>query len=317
MRVANPPNLVSPAVATATAVLAAACTRAAAGTTVLDPTGSRMPLLSLFALGAGATIKIAEGMALNAIWRPGGPKNAEDLLHGLPSVLVHSPEQRLEPILRFLEDCVESGRLREQDAKKQEYRGRWDRVTTIMTPPVIATASYLASPASPAECFIAGWMAGVVTALPSSNAKADHVLHHVLRAFLPTLVAGAVLFQGSLAAPWALTLGLIAGITLAMFPPKDSRSKAGREADRYGIAQRDLERELNDFVLGTGGYESFGRYDAPVFEPNAPGTAQTYKKWFDDKAQVEGDRLGVLEKRFAEIRAALGDSSRRIPEDSG
>lgn len=301
---------VLPVIAATTALMATGCNRA---TNIVDPAWSHMTLLSLVALTAGAVVKSAERAAVNATWRP---QRNEEPSRSLPPALTHSPEIRLEPMLGAYEEWSKQHEIKTSASKKATRVARWDRTTNALAMPIVASIAHLATSASPLECLMTGFIAGVVCAVPSSDAKKYDGIHHQLnRTFSAGMVPVGLMLLG-VPASVALSLGgLLTGLLIATFPPRDPVSRPAREAKLYANALRHLESELGSFFLGSGEYKTFGRYEAPVFETGHKANAvQAYQKWRDaaERRESEQGRLQLLEQKFFEIEATLNANLREL-----
>ncbi len=308
------PRPLLPAIATtATTLLATGCGRAPAAPGIVDPAWAHITPLSLLALTAGAVVKAAERYAVNATWRPQAEKGSS---HDFSAPY---PEIRLEPMLNAFEHWGTLEEVKSNTARKAARIGRWDRTTNVMAQPIVASLAHLASSASPLECLLTGFIAAIVCAVPSSDAKKyDGIHHQLIRTFLPGAVPSGLLLLG-VPAPVAISLfGLVTGLVITIFPPRDPVSKVAREADLYATARNDLQNELGNFFLGLENYQPFGRYEAPVGSrvgtPQASQTSQAYFKWRDapERKDQEEGRLRVLEERFRRIEASLSDGLRGL-----
>ncbi|HEX5035896.1 MAG TPA: hypothetical protein VFX30_01915 [bacterium] len=280
-------------------------------TGIIDPAWSHITPLSLIALAAGAVIKSAERYALNKTWRAPSQKAAS------PDFSAPYPEIRLEPMLVALENWGTIERDKSIAAKRAARMGRWDRTTNVMAQPIVASVAHLATSASAVECLVTGFIAAIVCAVPSSDAKKyDGIHHQLIRTFLPGLAPAGALLLGMPASVAISLVGLLTGLVIATFPPRDPVSKAAKEADLYANARNELQTELGNFFLGQENYQSFGRYDAPVGSragtSQASQSSQAYLKWRDEpeRKEKEEGRLRVLEGRFRQIEADLSNGLR-------
>lgn len=302
-----------PTIATATTFLASGCSPISPAPNIVDPAWSHITPLSLLALTAGAVVKTVERRILNASWRPRAEKASSHEFSAPYS------EIRLEPILVALENWATLEGEKSSAAKKAARMGRWDRTTNVMVQPIVASIAHLASSASAVECLVTGFIAAIVCAVPSSDAKKyDGIHHQLIRTFLPGMAPAGALMLGVPASVAISLIGLLTSLVIATFPPRDPVSKDARQADLYANARNELQMELGNFFLGQENYQQFGRYDAPLGSrtgaSQASHSSQAHLKWRDapERKEQEEARLKILEGRFRIIEASLNNSLRGV-----